>query len=135
MADPRPRFACVDAANPEAWGQCDRCGFWYNVSDLAYQFEWAGQQLYDTGALVCVTGNNCYDTPNEQLRTIILPPDPPPIINARPPSFGYEEQMGVQFQFGGPARVMPPWGAGPQTEMCTQDGQTVITFQWLTTNP
>jgi len=36
------------------------------------------------------------DVPQEQLRTIILPPDPPPILNARPPNFAYEEAGPVQ---------------------------------------
>lgn len=87
MADPLPRYARVNPQNPEAWAQCDRCGFWYNSKDLAFQYEWNGTHLYCTGALVCTTGNRCYDKPFEQLRTIILPPDPPPIMNARTPNF------------------------------------------------
>lgn len=90
MPDPKPRFARVNPSNPEAWAQCDRCGFWYNSKDLAFQYEWAGTHLYNTGALVCTTGNRCYDKPFEQLRTIILPPDPPPIMNARNPNFDVE---------------------------------------------
>lgn len=131
MADPRPKYAAVDTTNPEAWEQCDRCGFWRNRGDLVVQIEWAGMSLYSQQVLVCE--DRCYDTPNEQLRTIILPPDPPPIVNARVPDFGYEEQMGIQFQFG--AAKIPPWGAGPQTQMCNQAGDTVIVFQWLTTTP
>jgi len=102
MADPLPKFACVDTTNPYAWAMCDRCGFWYNREDLVFQYEWAGMQLYDTGVLLCITGNHCYDTPNEQLRTIILPPDPPPIINARVPNFDYEEQTVIIYQFATP---------------------------------
>lgn len=96
MADPLPKFARVNPQNPEAFAQCDRCGAWYNRTDLTYQMAWAGTQLYNTGALVCTTGNNCYDIPNEQLRTIILPPDPPPVLNARVPDFAYEEAGPVQ---------------------------------------
>lgn len=133
MADPRPKYAAVDASNPEGWAQCDRCGFWFNRSDLVWQYEWAGMQLFNTGSLVCTVGPNCFDLPNEQLRTIILPPDPPPVVNARVPNFGYEEQMGIQFQLGGTA--LPPWGAGPDMEMCNQAGDTVLVFQWITTSP
>lgn len=90
MADPLPKYARVNQRNPEAWAQCDRCGFWYQSKDLAFQFEWAGTHLYNTGLLVCTTGNRCYDKPFEQLRTIIFPPDPPPILNARTPNLAVE---------------------------------------------
>lgn len=84
----------VNPTNPEAAAQCDRCGKWYNRSELVWQTQWAGNQLFNTGALVCF--DDCFDTPNEQLRTIILPPDPPPIINARVPNLVYEENGPVQ---------------------------------------
>lgn len=91
---PHGKYARVDAANPEAFAQCDRCGFWRNRGDLVWQIQWGGVNLYNQQLLVCK--DRCYDTPNEQLRTIILPPDPPPIINARPPNFTYEENGPVQ---------------------------------------
>ena len=50
--------------------------------------------MYNTGSLVCF--DRCYDIPQEQLRTIILPPDPPPVINSRVPNFTYEETGPVQ---------------------------------------
>lgn len=82
--------ASVNATAPVAQAQCDRCGFWYNRTDLMWQYQWAGTHIYSLGVLVC---KPCYDTPQEQLRTIILPPDPPPVINARPPNFTYEESQ------------------------------------------
>lgn len=94
MARPHGKYAAVDASNPEAFAECDRCGFWYNRSKLTWQNQWAGTHVYNTGQLVCY--DRCYDKPNEQLRTIILPPDPPPVINARPPNFVYEETGPVQ---------------------------------------
>src|SRR5215469_15992955 len=90
---PHGRRAAVNAGNPEAFAQCDRCGFWYNRSGLQWQYQWGGTHIYSLGMLVC---DICYDTPFEQLRTIILPPDPPPVINARPPNFTYEETGPVQ---------------------------------------
>jgi hypothetical protein len=136
MADPLPKYARVDASNPEAFSQCDRCGLWFNRSALVWQYEWAGEQLYNTGVLVCGTGPHCYDTPNEQLRTIILPPDPPPIVNARVPDFDYEEQMPIQlFIAGGTVGVnnqLPPWGAGPQMNLCDQTGTLVLIYQYPT---
>lgn len=94
MARPHGKYASVNPNSPEAFAQCDRCGFWYNRSDLVWQTQWAGQQIFNTGVLLCYA--RCFDTPNEQLRTIILPPDPPPIQNARPPNFTYEEEGPVQ---------------------------------------
>lgn len=91
---PHGKFANVDPNNPTAFAMCDRCGKWRNQPDLVSQIEWAGQHLYDTQALVCQ--DTCYDVPNEQLRTIILPPDPPPVTDARPPNFNYEESGPVQ---------------------------------------
>lgn len=80
--------AQVNAGAPVAQAQCDRCGFWYNRTELQWQYQWAATHIYSLGILVC---KRCYDTPFEQLRTIILPPDPPPVINARPPNFTFEE--------------------------------------------
>ena len=85
--------ASVNSGSPEAFAQCDRCGFWYNRSELQWQYQWSATHIYSLGILVC---DHCYDTPFEQLRTIILPPDPPPVINARPPNFTYEEAGPVQ---------------------------------------
>ena len=75
--------ARTSSVSPEAHGICDRCGFRFNFRDLVWQWDWAGARLYNKRILVC-TGNNCLDTPQEQLRAIVLPPDPMPIINARP---------------------------------------------------
>lgn len=91
---PHGKFAVVNPNNPVAFAQCDRCGKWRNQPDLVFQLEWAGQHLYDVQILVCK--DTCYDKPNEQLRTIVLPPDPPPVVDARPPNFNYEEAGPVQ---------------------------------------
>ena len=130
MPDPLPKYACVDPTNPEAWAQCDRCSFIRNRSDLIWQFHWAGMNLYNESILVCQ--DRCYDTPQEQFRTVILPPDPPPIINARVPNFDYEEYTIIVYQFGGPHE--PPWGAGPQMPMCDQTGTIVFTLQYGTSS-
>lgn len=133
MADPLPKYARVDTQAPEAFQQCDRCGFWYNRSALGWQYEWAGMQLYSTGVLLCMEGNHCYDIPQEQLRTIIIPPDPPPIVNARVPDFDYEEQTSIQLQAGPPKGInnqLPPWNAGPQTILCDQTGTLALIYQY-----
>ena len=72
--------ARVDASNPQAFAACDRCGSWVNRVDLQAEQQWAGLSIVETGFLVCEL---CWDTPNEQLRSIILPPDPVPVRNPR----------------------------------------------------
>lgn len=93
---PHGKLATVDPTDPTALAQCDRCGLWRNLPDLVEQTQWAGQQLVGTQVLVCRETTRCFDIPNEQLRTIILPPDPPPVLNARVPDFAYEEAGPVQ---------------------------------------
>lgn len=73
--------ARADRHSPRAWAICDSCGFLYNKSDLQWQFDWAGNKLVNQNFLVC---NRCYDEPQEQLRSIVLPADPTPIVNPRP---------------------------------------------------
>jgi hypothetical protein len=73
--------AKVSAKYPEALAICDRCGFRYNHVDLQWQMQWAGPKIRNTYRLVC---QSCLDVVQEQLRTVILPPDPTPIQNARP---------------------------------------------------
>ena len=76
--------ARTSATNPQAHAICDRCGFRYNHVDLKWQFDWRGVALQNIRMLVC---NSCYDTPQEQLRAIIIPADPTPIMNARVENF------------------------------------------------
>jgi len=72
--------AKVSSRNPRAFAICDRCGFLYNHPDLKWQFDFAGASLINKRILVC---NQCYDTPQNQLRSIVIPSDPTPIMNAR----------------------------------------------------
>lgn len=72
--------ARTSARNPRAFGVCDRCSLWYNHHNLQWQYDWAGASLINKRILVCDT---CYDTPQNQLRAIVLPADPVPIINPR----------------------------------------------------
>ena len=69
--------ARVSAKSPRAFGVCFRCGMWYNRDQLTFQFQWMGTTLRNTYVLVCK--RTCLDTPQEQLRSIILPADPVPI--------------------------------------------------------
>jgi len=78
----------VDSSNPKGWSTCDRCGFNYNLFRLSYQYQWAGTDLINLRLRVCPT---CMDTPSEFLRTIIIPPDPLPLIDPRPEPYVLDE--------------------------------------------
>jgi hypothetical protein len=73
---------------PQAHAICDRCGARYNHADLKWQMEWRGATLQNIRVLVC---DHCYDTPQENVRSIVLPADPTPIINARVQDFDLAE--------------------------------------------
>jgi hypothetical protein len=76
--------ARTSAKNPQAHAICDRCGFRYNWVNLKWQYDWRGASLQNIKFLVCET---CYDVPQEQLRAIVVPADPTPIMNARVQDF------------------------------------------------
>jgi len=76
--------ARTNPSSPRAHAVCDRCGFRYNFVDLREQMEWRGAALMNIKILVC---SNCLDTPQEQLRAIVVPADPTPIVNARVQDF------------------------------------------------
>lgn len=99
--------ARVDASDPRAFAWCDRCSFQYNLNVLRFQYEWQGPQLQNRRLLVC---ERCYDEPQEQLRTFVLPPDPVPVQNPRPP-----RAAGDGFQ-------------GTSTEvLATESGEAILT--------
>ena len=72
--------AAVSPSNPRAFAICDRCGFLYNHVHLQWQFDYRGAALMNTRILVC---DSCLDVPQNQLRNIVIPADPTPIMNAR----------------------------------------------------
>jgi hypothetical protein len=77
--------ANISPTNPSALGICDFCSFTYNHKDLSWQMDWRGPNIQNLRFLVC---DSCRDKPQQSgQRTIILPPDPIPIANARPQQF------------------------------------------------
>lgn len=72
--------ASVSTRNPRAFAICDNCGFLYNHDELRWQFDWAGNKLINKRQLVC---RRCNDLPQNQLRAIVLPADPVPVMNPR----------------------------------------------------
>ena len=126
--EPAGKYVKTNAQDPSAYGICDVCGLRFNHRDLTWNHEWSGTHLYNTHSLRCW---RCIDVPQEQWRVVILPSDPPPIINARVENFAYEEQTPIVMQFGG--AEFPQW-AGPAFIMCDETGEIPLVLQYLTSS-
>ncbi len=63
---------------------------------MEWQYDWAGTQLINK-RILCVPDE--IDKPQRQLGTIILPPDPPSIINARPEPYFIDEPIPPLYTF------------------------------------
>ena len=114
--------ARTSSRNPQAFGICDRCGFTYNHVNLQWQFDYAGAGLINKRILVC---NPCYDTPQAQLRAIIVPSDPIPIMNPRVENWAKAETNDVTTN--APTVYDPTTGipVPSTTNIVTQDGINV----------
>jgi hypothetical protein len=101
MGFPQSSRAYADMRKPEPWGTCDRCGFRYMHKNLRWQFDWRGNQLQNLRILV---DHRCEDVPQEQLRPIIIGPDPYPVQDPRP---GWAaSQMGPQPPIETPLEIV-----------------------------
>ena len=81
MPIPHSPRAPVSWSKPEPWAYCDRCNFQTLRSALTYQLQWGGPSLINLRLLVCC---ECLDKPQEQLRSIVIGPDPVPVKDPRP---------------------------------------------------
>ena len=97
---PKGKHVHIDPEAPEALGICDYTGFVHMRKDLVRQMEWRGNRLVWTGYYV---GKDYLDKPNPQLKTPILPPDPVPVKDPRPPFMSAItwSQTDVVWQFDG----------------------------------
>lgn len=102
---PHPRRAETDPTAPRAWATCQRCGFVTNLYKLSWQFEWRGAQLQNTRITVC---SDCLDIPQRQLGTIVLPPDPMPVMNARVEPYAVDEVWPMIMEASTPPRTEVP---------------------------
>ena len=112
--------ARTSASSPRAFAICDRCGFQYNHYHLRWQFDWAGASLINKKILVC---SRCYDQPQNQLRAIIIPADPMPILNPRVEPYATDETDWRQVS--GANTIDPGTGIpvpGGDTRVTTQNG-------------
>ncbi len=87
----------VDPSEPRAKAVCDRCGFWYQLSTLKWQYEWAGPRLQNLRFYVC---DSCLDKPQINLKTIVIPADPVPVYNPRPEAFVSDNSGVIQPSTG-----------------------------------
>lgn len=76
-----------------------RSGFTGNLEDMQFQWEWRGLGLYNTGVL---TLPQYLDDVQRQLGAVILPPDPPGLLNARPEAYPADEYWPRLLQNGAP---------------------------------
>lgn len=118
---PHPRLADTNPDWPQGWGTCDRCGFQVNLVRLRWDRQFAGMQLINLRFLVC---EYCVDVPQQQLRTLILPADPPGLQNARVEPYVIDEtdwrtvsDGSIRETQDGSLRVTQP----SQTEAVTED--------------
>ena len=88
-------FSRTQTNSPRAWATSDRSGFVGNQENMKWQLQWAGTQLINLRILVYPDE---YDEPQRQLGTIILPPDPVAIMNARPEQYAVDEYAGILFE-------------------------------------
>jgi len=116
--------ARTSSRNPQAFGICDRCGFLYNHINLRWQFDWGGASLINKRMLVC---NPCYDTPQNQLRAIVLPADPMPIQNPRTEQYASVETDNITVN----APTVTDFWTGipvqPTTTFTTESGVSLTT--------
>jgi len=116
--------ARTSSRNPQAHAICDRCGFRYNHINLRWQFDWAGASLINKRFLVC---DPCYDTPQNQLRAIILPTDPMPIVNPRTEPFSNDETNTLVISNNAPKDPTTGIPIYPNVSLITENGQNVTT--------
>jgi hypothetical protein len=101
-------YVKVSASDPKAWGICDVCGYNYSLSQLRYQYQWAGPILINLHFRVCPT---CYDEPSHRNNPYALPPDPVPVTDPRPGADTYTLTISGWFNDGGVLAFTSPQAA------------------------
>lgn len=120
----------ISATNPRALGVCDKCGALYNHHNLKWQYDWRGTKLQNLRFLVC---DSCYDNYQQNgQRVIILPPDPVPIMNARPEAYVPDSQP-LSALSANPSRAL--WQFGGQIGTMTNAGGVPAAFDGSANKP
>lgn len=87
---PQNDGVALDPRKPRALGICDFCAQTWHRDELQFQYEFGGFGLINLHYLVCP---RCMDKPQEQLRSLVLPPDPRPVINPRTENYDLDSQL------------------------------------------
>jgi hypothetical protein len=114
---PHPRRLEIDSSSPRGAGTCDRCEFVTNLYKLSEQQDWRGLQLVGLHNLCC---QDCIDDPQRQLGSIILAPDPPGLLNARPEPYPIDEYWPRLLQGGQPRYMQRTAEGGRQVPRVLQ---------------
>jgi len=114
---PHPRRAETDPSNPRGWATCQRCGFVTNLYKITAQKQWRGLALVDISVFVC---EDCVDVPQRQLGTIVLPADPPGLLNALPEPYPIDEYWPRLLQGGQPRYLQRASTGGRQVSRTLQ---------------
>lgn len=116
--------ARTSPSNPEAHAICQRHGGRVNRVDLINQTEWRGAALLPINIWVC---RQCLDTPQENVRAIVIPADPVPVVLPFPEPFQSDETNAMTLTTGAtvdPVSGLPVPGT---TTMTTTTGLTMTT--------
>ncbi len=91
-SNPMGKYTHLDFDHPDSVAICDVSGMVCNYGDLVRQMEWRGQRLVWTGFMV----NKVFaDKPDPQQIALVLPPDPIPLFDTRPPQVSSEGVNGA----------------------------------------
>lgn len=104
---PHPKYARTNPASPRGWATDMKSGFVTNLEDMQFQYEFRGLGLYNTQVL---TFGRFLDEPQRQLGSVILPPDPPGLFNARPEAYPSDEFWPRLLQNGAPRYLQTATG-------------------------
>jgi hypothetical protein len=102
-----PRRAEVNPNHPQGWGTSDRNGHVGNLAKMKFQYDWAGAKIINKRILV---HEDELDIPQRQLGVLIIPPDPLPLMNARPESYATDEYpVSTRYTMDGRVRAIQPY--------------------------
>jgi hypothetical protein len=102
--------APTNPQDPQYTGVCDRCGFYYPLDRLVWQYDYRGNALANLRIRVCT--DRCLDEPYEHFRPILVGPDPIPPTDPRPTSYA-TQNLGGQPPIFNPNSIYPDFDTAP----------------------
>lgn len=117
--------AFIDPQAPRALAICERCQGMVFHDTLRWQMQWRGPRLTNIRLYVCT---ECYDTPQEQLRTFVLPIDPVPVANPRPEDYAGADNPASYLGYTPTNNFMPQNQRGMNVGTLTLGGGVSAAF-------